>query len=438
MEHRRGFQRIPYAPRFLCGFALACGLVLTGCSDKVTEVEDSVSGNSIVLPESMESIAMLDYAIPYQQPGLVVDRSGYSVTGNKMAYVVGETLPARFSVIDDTTGYTVYEGDLETVSLDGVAVPGISFADFGHVQTAGDYHLECRQVGHSYSFEIREGYYQSCYEDILADMKPRLEDSTESARNVMYLLQSCEWNAQIVPDVDGDKIPDELYEVERWIAGIDYDNIPEEQVNEYVAVLAKFSYLYRNYNVKLATECLQKAASLYQQSKNVLSEDATSFRALTELYRSSGQYSYRTEIEDYSSFFSNHTGYMDQEGYLYGAMTYMVTRQKVDTKLCTTFMNDMLGTAEEVGNRKKEMLTPGLDRNNGEADLLLCAQQLICANYVLEGVQYNDMLEEIMHYLSGCNTASVPCEITEENEGRYLLLYGWLDRLEQSGMIMER
>jgi hypothetical protein len=422
----------------LCGFVLACSLSLSGCGETAAEPVETVSGNTVILPDSMESIAVLDYSIPYQQPGSVVDRSGYSATGNKIAYVVGETLPARFSVVDDRTGMTVFEGDLDIVSLAGEVVHGISVADFGSLQTPGTYHLECRKVGHSYSFEIREGYYQSRYEEILAQMKPRLEDSAESASNVMYLLQSCEWNAQIVPDGDGDKIPDELYAVGLWIAGIDYDNIPEEQVNEYVAVLAKFSYLYRNYNVKLATECLQKAASLYQQSKNVLGSDDDSFRALTELYRASGQYSYRTEIEDYASYFSNHTGYMDQEGYLYGAMTYMVTRQKVDTTLCTTFMNDMLGTAEEVGNRKKEMLTPGLARNNGEADLLLSAQQLICANYVLEGVQYNDMLEEILHYLSGCNTASVPFEITEENSGRYLLLYGWLDRLEQSGMIMER
>ena len=438
MEHRRGFQRIPYAPRFLCGILLLSVLMLPGCSDRAAIAEDAVSGNSGTIPTSMETIAVLDYAIPYQQPGLVVDRTGYSDTGNKIAYVTGETLPGRFALVEDTTGETVYEGDLETVNLDGVVIPGVALADFGRWQTPGTYHLECTHVGHSYSFEIREGYYQSRYENALAALKPRVENATASARNVMYLLQSCEWNAEIVPDEDGDKIPDELYAVERWIAGIDYENIPEEQVNEYVAVLAKFSYLYQNYNVKLATECLQKAASLYQQSKNVLSEDAYSFRALTELYRASGQYSYRQEIEDYSSYFPNHTGYMDQEGYLFGAMTYMVTRQRVDTKLCTTFMNNMLGTAEEVGNRKKEMLTPGLDRNNGEAELLLSAQQLICANYVLEGVQYNDMLEEILHYLSGCNTASLTYEITEENEGRYLLLYGWLYRLEQEGMIMDR
>ncbi len=437
MEHRRGFQRIPYAPRFLCGLAL--GMVLTGCGvQSPLGAEESVSGNSGPLPASMESIAVLDYTIPYQQPGLVVDRRGYPLTGNKTAYVAGESLPGLFSLVDDASGETVFEGELTGVSLDGVLVPGIAVADFGSFQTSGTYHLECKKVGHSYSFEILENYYRDRYEEVLKEMKPRLEDSRESARNVMYLLQSCEWNAQIIPDEDGDGIPDELYEAERWIAGIDYENIPEEQVNEYVAVLAKFSYLYRNYNVKLATECLQKAASLYQQSKNVLGEDASSFRALTELYRASGQYSYRSEIEDYASYFPNHTGYMDQEGYLFGAMTYMMTRQKVDTDLCTAFMNDMLGTAEEVGNRKKEMLTPGLDRNNGEAELLLSAQQLICANYVLEGVQYNEMLEEILHYLSGCNTASVSYEITEENEGRYLLLYGWLNRLEQSGMIMER
>ena len=62
---------------------------------------------------------------------------------------------------------------------------------------------------------------------------------------------------------------------------------------------------------------------------------------------------------------------------------------------------------EAIGGVYEEMIHPVTARNNGEADLLAHAEQLACANYVMNNYQYNHVMEEFLHYLRGRNPQSV-------------------------------
>lgn len=81
---------------------------------------------------------------------------------------------------------------------------------------------------------------------------------------------------------------------------------------------------------------------MYGQAQTTLNKDADRFFALTELYRATNLSTYRNRILDYAGFFENNSSYPEEVEYLYGSMTYLMTRQKVDMSLCETLMNNIM------------------------------------------------------------------------------------------------
>ena len=197
---------------------------------------------------------------------------------------------------------------------------------------------------------------------------------------------------------------------------------PEPENMCYVAVMAKFSYLYQKYDVQYATQCLQHASSVYTKLMSTSGRDAEKFMALTELYRAAGLYTYRNQILEYKDFFEDNTSYLEETAYLYGSMTYLATRQPVDVNLCTVFMESIRNRGEELAKRSHNMIDAVMNVNNGTEDLLKRAEELSCANYVLYSYQYTEILEDFLHYLMGRNRDSVSYYPEEGDAADYLLL----------------
>jgi hypothetical protein len=221
----------------------------------------------------------------------------------------------------------------------------------------------------------------------------------------------------------------------QWIVGVDYDAISDEMAAKYVIILSKFSYLYQGKDKSLATECLQKASSMYSQSAGTVQQSSASFRALTELYRASGAENYGEEILSDGCLLRGQSGFLDQEDYLFGTLTYMSTRQAVDRDLCNFLMTTLLARGEELGNRSRELMHPVLAKNDGPTELLPGAMQILCANRVLDGYEYNEMLENLLHYLRGRNLQSVSYDDGSNDAGHYLLLDAWMANLEMRGTL---
>ena len=157
-----------------------------------------------------------------------------------------------------------------------------------------------------------------------------------------------------------------------------------------------------------------------------MQKDAESFFALTELYRASGLSVYRKQILDYKSFFENNSSFGSEREYLYGVITYMVTRQKVDVSLCNILLNKMMDRGEEISNRYEDMIHPIAAKNNGTEEILSVASEVIFVNYVLNSYQYHSILEEILHYLGGRNVQSLSFYEAEEDCSGYILLLAQL------------
>lgn len=408
-------------------FCLAIFLC-AGCGEKVaTDAQGNESEQSKVV--SMENTAIVDYTVPQQFPNIMVDAAGYRTEGAKRAAVKGRILPTTFCLVDAQTQKVVYTKELEDVQYNAEQNLYSAYADFGDWKQDGVYYLRCEHIGRSYDFSLETGLYERRFQEICQELIEGCKAQTVTHEDIKRLLLAYEWYGGIFTDTDANTIPDVLEAVADWIELTEEQNIQvgqpaaPGQEAAYAAVLAKFSYLYQNYDKAYATDCLKRASVIFDQTQSTMQKDAECFHALTELYRATGAYTYGNQIAEYKTYFQGHTGFTEEMSYLHGAMTYVSTRQKVDMELCTIFMDALMTQGEDVSGVYEEMIHPVTARNNGAPDLLAHAERLACANYVMNNYQYNHVMEEFLHYLRGRNTQSVDFYASDMGEKtEYLIL----------------
>lgn len=409
---------------------LVAVMMLSGCGEQQVSVEKK---NPYATAVSMEPTPVIDYVMPRHLPNIMVDCQGYAAEREKTAVIRGSALPEEFALVEDETGKIVYRGPVEKLRYHedkGLYSGSVDFSDF---RTAGTYYLVCDTIGQSLRFVIQKEHYAvlflQCYGTILEECR----NGGLSPEEAIQLLQAYECHRTVFPDDNNDGIPDVLAALKAWILGVEeragkeaVRNSEESEEMLYAAFLAKFSFLYQSFDHSFATDCLKRASTVYGQRSNNLSKDADSFRALTELYRATGHYTYRQSLEEYNSFFENNESYLGETGYLYGTMTYLSTRQKVDVAMCDIFMENIMERAEQIANRSQEMIYPYTARNNGADDILKRATEVFCANYVMSNYRYTQVVEEFLHYLMGCNIDSVDFYSDTERKTDYLLLLSQL------------
>jgi len=404
-----------------------CACLLASCLWGCGEQTGTTEGvKAPVAATSMEDTPVIDYVAPQLLPNVLVDRIGYTVECEKKAAVKGSVLPEEFRLVDAVTGETVYSGSLEMITYDQELGIYTGYGRFDDYTTEGTYYLECDIIGRSYRFDIyRQMYgdlFQECYKGLMEDCRNR----TLSVSEALAFLTAYEWYSAVFPDEDSDGVPDILEELQGWLVFMEESEADAKEGDLYAAFLAKFGYNYQKFDQQFATDCLRRASTVFKQAQTSINKDTDSFVALTELYRATGLYTYRNQIIDYKSFFENNGSYLEETEYLYGSMTYMLTRQKVDVQLCDLFMNNLMARSEEVSKRYEDMIHPVAARNNGANDLLKRAVELSCANYVLNSYQYTNIIEEFLHYLMGQNAEAVIFYPEEGDRISYLFLFAQL------------
>ncbi len=412
----------------LCLAAFLCA----GCNFSSSGMPDSEGGRI----NSMESTPVVDYVVPRLVPNVLVDAAGYRLGGYKRAAVKGKRLPRTFNLVDAHSGEIVFTGVLERGEYNAEQDLYSAYADFHEWEREGSYYLECEYVGRSYTFVLEEGLYDKLFAEACQELITACTEQRVALEDINRILLAYEWYGDVFADDNGDTIPDTLEAVADWIEATGEQPVAEGQEASYAAVLARFSYLYQKYDRQFATECLKRASVVFDQTQSTMQEDAESFHALTELYRATGLYTYRSRIEAYRTYFENHTGFDEADGYLYGAMTYINTRQPVDRELCKIFMDSIMEQGETISELYGEMIHPVTAHNNGAKDLLRHAWELACANYVMNNYQYNHVMEEFLHYLRGRNALPVDFYAGETEEkasiSEYLLLLTQLVAVQEN------
>ncbi len=391
---------------------------LSACGQTAVE-----TGHVSISVTGMENTPVINYTLPVMTPNVLVDQQGYAADGVKQAVVKGRQPVENFRLVNRETGATVYEGTIKQTDYNEDLEVYIGTADFTDYTEEGEFYLECDNVGRSLTFSLKKDHYQELFTTLCADIHDRCQNRSIAEDEIITLLEVCEWYPQVLADDNDNEIPDLLEYIADWLEKTaNSTDTPEPENMCYVAVMAKFSYLYQKYDVQYATQCLQHASAVYSKLVATSGRDAEKFMALTELYRAAGLLTYRNQILEYKDFFEDNTSYLEETAYLYGSMTYLATRQPVDVDLCTIFMESIRDRGEELAKRSHNMIDAVTNVNNGADDLLKRAEELSCANYVLYSYQYTEILEDFLHYLMGCNRDSISYYPEEGDTAEYLLL----------------
>ncbi len=399
-----------------------CCMVFWGCGTAPEKEE----GGPYYGISGMESVPIVDYTVPETTPNIIVDRVGYQADGEKKAVLRGKSLPREFRLVDAESGEVVFEGVVEDAVYNEELDVYVGSADFSDYAGTGSFFVECGLIGCSYTFPIREEHYGELFTALYEEMEEKCGNNTISVSEANEWLMAYEWHPAIFPDGNQDEIPDVLVILMYWMEAVDPKALTADDALLYAGMSARFSYLYQGYDKGYATNSLKRASAILEQSQTVVHKDAESFYALTELYRATGLSAYHKQIVDYKSYFENNSGYFEEPAYLYGVMTYMSTRQRVDREFCGALMGKLMDRGEEISGFYEEMLHPVDAKNNGSQDVLKRAGELACASYILHSYQYNNILEEFLHYLQGKNQQSV-CFYGDAGDKRgYILLLSQL------------
>lgn len=384
-------------------------------------------------PISMESAPIIDYLLPSLTPNILINQNGYQAQGVKAAIVKGVKVPEDFRLVDCETGDVVYTGEIEDTVYSAELGIYTGHADFGAYVNAdgGQYYLECDHIGRSYDFLISITGYHDLFEELYQEMKADCEKGEASIEDVLALLIAYERYGEVFPDENRNEVPDVMEALRSWIEEIDYSQMDTQKGAQYAAGLAKFSYLYQWFDLDFANTCLQHAFTVFAQTQNATQKDAENFFALTELYRATGLYTYGNRILDYKTFFQSNSNFLEESGYLYGIMTYMITRQRVDVELCDLFMAQLMAKGEEISERHEEIIYSASTGNNEVEDLLRQAEQISSANYVLQSYQYNCIMEDFVHYFMGCNLQAVCFYSDEDARSSYVILLAQLASIQE-------
>jgi len=194
-----------------------------------------------------------------------------------------------------------------------------------------------------------------------------------------------------------------------------------EATKLFCATMAKFSYLYQDFDTAYATACLQAADRawryLSRNHQNLLDENY--FFAAAEMYRASGFHTYHNIVVQYL----NSAEYLElfdarnkdstwgnrQETIMMGAITYLLTRKRVDRALCGEVMKNIMLIAEEISTRVRisQYLTYGNQKQDNNNELLADMFYLTIINNIIPNHEYATIIENHLHYFMGRNSAGI-------------------------------
>lgn len=182
-----------------------------------------------------------------------------------------------------------------------------------------------------------------------------------------------------------------------------------EAEKAFALALAKFSYLYQNFDTEYATNCLKAADRAWKHAQ--LNESGTAdkweFAAAAELYRAAGQQSYHRYIMEYL----NTEEYLNEQDeiILLGCVTYISTKQTVNMEACEKIMKMLMSQAEDISEtaRKSVYLTAGNKEQNNNPQLLLEMMYLTVVNHIISNHEYETVIENHLHYFLGRNEKAI-------------------------------
>lgn len=174
----------------------------------------------------------------------------------------------------------------------------------------------------------------------------------------------------------------------------------------FAMALAKFSYLYQNYDTVYATNCLKAADRAWKYvelNENNKETDEWEFAAAAELYRASGQTSYSAHATRFLREKKYETVW--NETTMLGCVTYLSTKHVVNTTYCENVMNYLMAKAEDISYVARDAVyfTAGTKEQDNDTQLLFEMMCLSVVNHIISNHEYETIIENHLHYFTGRN-----------------------------------
>lgn len=169
--------------------------------------------------------------------------------------------------------------------------------------------------------------------------------------------------------------------------------------------LAKFSYLYKEYDKEYATYCLKAADKAIKYiNKNNKDKKIIDWNTAAnfEIYRASGSKECKKYIDEYLA--NSEIEEINDIAY-YGCITYLNTKMPVDVKHCEKLMKIIMKQAESISEKSRDasFLVPfGIDQQDNSV-LLDSMVQMSIVDYIIANHEYDNIMENYLHYFLGRN-----------------------------------
>ena len=189
------------------------------------------------------------------------------------------------------------------------------------------------------------------------------------------------------------------------------ENADIDSARAFAFALAKFSYLYQNWDLDYAKMCLKAAdrawkyAILNEGAEDKLSQIKAA--AAAEIYRASGS----KECEVCLNEFLENKQYLEYADELsfYACVTYINTKQKVNAKYCEEIVKDIMKRAEDISeeSRTSMFLVPGDETPDSNVALLENMINMTLVDHIIANHEYDTIIENYLHYFLGRNEKSI-------------------------------
>lgn len=212
------------------------------------------------------------------------------------------------------------------------------------------------------------------------------------------------------------------------------ENESLEASRAFAMAVAKFSYLYQNYDLEYSTVCLKAADRAWQYALLNENQDESTvsdwkLAAGAELYRASGDKSCKKILEEaflsekYES--ANHIRY-------FAYITYLSTKQDVEIAFCTQIMDALMDKAGKIAQESKKGLlyvnSNAEQSNNSELTENMIYLSIV--NHIISNQEYETVIENHLHYLMGRNVMSL-CYLDDIGYRSYAQVYEGLGLMKQ-------
>ncbi len=204
---------------------------------------------------------------------------------------------------------------------------------------------------------------------------------------------------------DGDKAADV------FSAPVTVTKVSMDATISFAAMMARFSYFYREYDQEFATTTLRAADRAFTCFMNNQKDtgDASVFKAAVSLYRATGSESYLGVVDEFFARSDFEELFAKDENALLGSVTYLTINQQVDVDRCTYLMKLLMKASEEVAhNAPGALFNSGyITDKNGLTGMLSDMRILTITDHIIYNYEYTTIIENHIHYLAGMNPEAV-------------------------------